>query len=128
MWVLDASAAAELLLGTDRGLDVEAALGADDIYAPQLLAVEVLSVLRGMVRGGHLAVRRAEAALDDLEDLGLAWTDLPPLLGAAWTWRHNISAYDAVYVALAASLDCRVLTWDRRLSAACDICVLPGPR
>ena len=48
MWVLDASAAAELLLGTDRGLDVEAALGADDIYAPQLLAVEVLSVLRGM--------------------------------------------------------------------------------
>ena len=77
MWVLDASAAAELLLGTDRGLDVEAALGADDIYAPQLLAVEVLSVLRGMVRGGHLAVRRAEAALDDLEDLGRPCSERP---------------------------------------------------
>jgi predicted nucleic acid-binding protein len=32
--------------------------------------------------------------------------------------RHNLTAYEAVYVALAEALDARVLTRDRRLAAA----------
>jgi predicted nucleic acid-binding protein len=33
-----------------------------------------------------------------------------------WSLRHNITAYDAAYVALAESLDVPLLTRDRRLA------------
>ncbi len=41
-----------------------------------------------------------------------------PLLGRVWALRGNLSAYDAVYVALAEALDTILLTWDRRLARA----------
>ena len=40
------------------------------------------------------------------------------LLGRVWELRHNLTAYDAVYVALAEALDAPLLTRDRRLAAA----------
>lgn len=125
MWVVDASAAAELLLGTAQGRTAAATIGDEDIYAPQLLAAEVLSVMRGMVRGGHITPARAEAALRDLDDLGIIWVDMPPLVGAAWALRDSASAYDAMYVALAERLGCMLLTCDRRLAKAFTCCVMP---
>ncbi len=40
------------------------------------------------------------------------------LLGRVWELRHNLTAYDAVYVALAEVLDARLVTRDRRIAAA----------
>ena len=41
-----------------------------------------------------------------------------PLLDRVWALRKNLTAYDAVYVALAEVLDGVLLTCDRRLSQA----------
>jgi predicted nucleic acid-binding protein len=50
------------------------------------------------------------------------------LLGRIWQLRHNLSAYDATYVALAEALGCALLTADARLAAApgvaCDVTVV----
>jgi len=40
------------------------------------------------------------------------------LLDRIWELRHNVSAYDATYVALAEALDTVVFTADRRLAHA----------
>ena len=104
--VLDASAAAELLIGSSRGRAAERVIGDAELYAPAHLAVEVLSVLCGWVLSREVTADRARIALADLDALGVHWMDLPPLLGAAWQLRDNVSAYDAVYVALAEALDC----------------------
>jgi predicted nucleic acid-binding protein len=41
-----------------------------------------------------------------------------PLLDRVWALRHNLSANDAVYVALAEVLDASLVTSDRRLAHA----------
>ncbi len=41
-----------------------------------------------------------------------------PLGELAWTWRHSLSFYDALYVALAVLLDLPLITGDVRLSRA----------
>lgn len=123
--VLDASAAAELLIGSSRGRAAERVIGDAELYAPAHLAVEVLSVLCGWVLSREVTADRARIALADLDALGVHWMDLPPLLGAAWQLRDNVSAYDAVYVALAEALDCPLVTFDRRLAKASPRCLVP---
>ena len=118
MMVVDASVIAEVLIGRRHGQALGAALRDRDLVAPQLLAVEVLSVLRRWVRRGTVSAHRAQAALVDLEDLGIVWMDLPPLLDAAWPLRDSLTAYGAVYVALAESLDVPLVTLDGGIVAA----------
>ena len=127
MFVVDASAVAELLLDTPSGRGVADLIGDDPITAPQLLAVEVASVLRGWVRGRGLDVARTRGALDDMNDLGILWEDAPPLVPGAWELRDNLSSYDAVYVVLAQALACPLVTCDARLArAAPDVAVVPS--
>ncbi|MGO1925599.1 MAG: type II toxin-antitoxin system VapC family toxin [Brachybacterium tyrofermentans] len=123
MIVLDASVAAELLLDQPSAPAIAATLEGQDIAAPELLGVEMLSILRAWTRGRGLDVTRAQEALIDLEDLGIAWYSDRPLLRVAWGKRDNASAYDAIYLALAETLsvpahEVRVLTLDRRLARA----------
>ena len=40
------------------------------------------------------------------------------LLPRVWALRHNLTAYDAVYVALAEALEAPLLTRDQRIAAA----------
>lgn len=127
MVVVDASVIAEVLVGRRYGRALGAALREPELIAPQLLAVEVLSVLRRWVRHGTVSAQRAEAALIDLEDLGIVWMDLPPLLGEAWSLRESLTAYDAVYVALAESLRMSLVTLDTGiLAAAPEVAVQAG--
>lgn len=118
MLVVDASVIAEVLVSERRGHALGAALRDRDLLAPQLLAVEVLSVLRRWVRLGTVSAARGEAALADLEDLGILWMDLPPLIAGAWARRDSLSADDAVYVALADSLGVPLVTLDAGIVAA----------
>lgn len=126
MLVVDASAIAELLLDTPTGHRVAALIEDQDLMAPQLLAVEVASVLRGWVLGRGLSPTRAQDALEDLADLGIDWEDLPPLIDGIWSLRHNLSCYDAAYVVLARAVSCKLLTCDERLArVAPDVAFLP---
>ncbi len=97
------------------------ALG-DTLFAPAHLDVEVVSALRGLARTHPPLERAVPAALRHLEGLPLRRMPLGPLVHRAWELRHNLTAYDATYVALAEALDCDLLTCDHRLASA------DGPR
>ena len=120
MIVLDASAALEILLGTDAGEALrERILGRPDrLAAPHLLDVEVAHVLRRYERAHELAAQRAQMALAALADMPIARYSHTPLLPRTWQLRANLTAYDAIYVALAETLDVPLLTRDAKLAAA----------
>lgn len=98
---------------TERLLD-----SAESLHAPHLLDVEVAQILRRFVRRGELAPDRAREALDDLASLPLERYSHEILLSRVWTLRENLTAYDAVYVALAEILDATLLTRDARIPRA----------
>jgi predicted nucleic acid-binding protein len=120
MIVLDASAVLELLLGTPAGVEVSARVAdaALALHVPHLVDVEVAQVLRRYVREAQLTGDDAANALGDLRDLNLTRHAHEPLLERVWELRNNLSAYDAVYLALAETLDASLLTCDRRLAHA----------
>jgi predicted nucleic acid-binding protein len=120
MSVLDASAVVELLLGTKLGRSIATRIADPEIglHAPHLLDVEVAQALRRFVRDGELDSGVARAALEDLRSLDLERHGHEPLLDRVWALRPNLTAYDAVYVALAEALDAILLTCDARMARA----------
>lgn len=120
MIVLDASALVELLLGTEPGRAVAARI-ADPrlgLHAPHLADVEVTQALRRYVCEGVLEPAAAVSALADLRALDLERHGHEPLLDRVWALRENVTAYDAVYVALAEALEAPLVTCDARLARA----------
>ena len=120
MIVLDASALVELLLGTEQGRSIGARIAdpALGLHVPHLADLEVAQVLRRYVRERELDAAAAASALDDLHALDLQRHAHEPLLDRVWGLRQNLTAYDAVYVALAEALDTILLTCDRKLARA----------
>ena len=90
----------------------------DELHAPHLLDVEVVQVLRRLVRTGEVSPTRAGEAIADLTDLDLHRHAHLDLLGRAWKLRDNIGAYDAVYIALAEAIDAPIVTCDAPLANA----------
>ena len=120
MIVLDASAAVDWLLQTSAGRQIEKRIfsRAESLHAPHLLDLEVGQVLRRLAREGAVSVRRAEEAIRDLLDLRVTRYPHFLLLPRIWQLRHNLSAYDAAYIALAEELGATLLTRDARLASA----------
>jgi len=121
--VVDASVVAVALM--DDATDGDAArarLHGEQLVAPALIDLEVVSVWRGLARGGQLDARRARLALEDLRALPLQRVDHTPLVERCWELRDNLTVYDAAYVALAELMGATLLTGDARLSKA------TGPR
>jgi predicted nucleic acid-binding protein len=118
--VLDASALVELILRTPTGRLVADRIAdpAEGLHVPHLVDLEVVQALRRYVREGEIDADVAEAALADLRALDLQRHAHEPLLERVWELRKNLTAYDAVYVALAEVLDGVLITCDRRLSRA----------
>lgn len=126
MIVLDGSAAVSALLNDGPA---RRHVGAEVIHAPHLIDTEVVSALRRHVAGGHLADADALRALAVWKALGLIRYAATPLLDRVWELGDNVSSYDALYVALAESLGCELVTADSRLAGAdgprCVISVVP---
>jgi predicted nucleic acid-binding protein len=118
--VVDASALLELLLQTPLGVRVEARLfsGVDEFHSPHLVDVEITQGLRRLVRTGEVSAGRAAEALSDLAAFDLHRHPHLDFVARAWKLRDNITAYDAMYVALAEALDAPVVTCDEPLSKA----------
>jgi predicted nucleic acid-binding protein len=121
--VVDASVLVVAL--ADDGADGDRArhrLRGETLAAPELIDLEVTSVVRRHVATGHLEDRRARLCLSDLSALGLHRARHLPLLARCWELRDNVTTYDASYVALAELLETTLLTADDRLARAA------GPR
>jgi predicted nucleic acid-binding protein len=87
-------------------------------HAPYLLDIEFLHALRRLVAGNELSEERAAAARQDYADLSLTRYPHQPLADRIWQLRHNLTAYDAVFVALSEALDAPLVTMDARLASA----------
>ena len=120
MIVVDASALVELLLDTDEAGAVAARLfdSGDSLAAPHLIDVEAAQVLRRYAQAGEIDDRRGREAMADLADMPIRRYPHDVLLPRVWDLRHNLTAYDATYVALAEALDAPLVTRDRRLAGA----------
>lgn len=120
MIVVDASAVVEALLRLPAAAAVEQIMFAprQTLNAPHLLDVEVAQVIRRHVASNEITQQQGRAALADLADLPLRRYAHDVFLERIWELRDNLTAYDAVYVALAESLDAPLLTRDRRLASA----------
>lgn len=109
-----------LTSGTPQGDAARAVLKCDDGWlAPAHMSGEVLRTLHKAVLRRQLKPADAEAAADAVAALAIEYV-VPDalLLRTAWAWRHNISIYDGLYIAVAAEHSAAVITLDGRLASA----------
>jgi predicted nucleic acid-binding protein len=111
--VVDASALVDALLGDD---EVMAQLRLHELHAPVTVDAEVLHALRRMWTAKLVTEADALAALDGFHAIEISRHPVQPFLDRMWSLRHNITTYDAGYVALAESLNLPLLTRDWRLA------------
>jgi predicted nucleic acid-binding protein len=116
--VLDTSAAVDFLLGVGVAEQVEALMADEhELAAPDLLIFEVLAVLRREAQRGTVTDDRAAGAVDDLGDMPVELFPCLPLCARAWDLRRNLTAADALFVALAEQLAEPLATKDSALVA-----------
>jgi predicted nucleic acid-binding protein len=118
--VIDASAVWELLRRGPGDLRLtELVLGPGaSVHAPDLVNAEVLHVLRRHARSGEVTLERSDEMRRDFADLPIHRYPTWPLVERAWALRENLTAYDAVYVALAEALGATLVTADLALARA----------
>ncbi|MFN2426772.1 MAG: type II toxin-antitoxin system VapC family toxin [Candidatus Binatia bacterium] len=114
--VVDASIAVEFLLRTPLGVALQPRLVRSDLLAPDILDAEVLAVLRRATLQRRLDPKRAEEAIDDLAAWPLRRVSSVSLLRGASEFRDNVTAYDALYLAVASRFDAPLLTADGPLA------------
>jgi len=108
--------------GTDGQRARREVLAAGGLAAPDLVDVETMAVLRKRWLDKTMTAKRFSLAVNDLEQIALDRYPTLPLARRAYELRANVTAYDAVYVALAEALGCELLTGDAKLGRAA------GPR
>jgi len=117
--VIDASACIAALIDSgEQGMWAEELILKSSVVAPNLLQIESTNVLRRLASGGKINQREALAAQQDLMLLNIEVYPFEPFADRVWALRHNLSSYDAFYVALAEALDAPLATLDNRLANA----------
>ncbi|WP_447948764.1 type II toxin-antitoxin system VapC family toxin [Microbacterium maritypicum] len=126
--MVDASVVVDVFCNVGSTSALHRRLTDEVLLAPDLLPVEVASALRGLNRGGALADAALETAAADLTRLCVELHPTLPLIPRILALRHNMTAYDAAYVALASVFGCPLITHDRRLArAASGHCAVEVP-
>lgn len=119
MLVVDTSAVLEALVARAPAPGLVERLADDgDLHAPHFIDIEVLHVLRRLNALGDLSDERAADARADFRDLALVRYPHASLSDRIWELRHNLTAYDAVFVTLAESLETPLVTCDAALMGA----------
>jgi predicted nucleic acid-binding protein len=124
MIVVDASVLVDALADDGPAGDAAStALSAETEWAaPEHMMTEVLSAVRGRVLAGKTSEARGAQVVSSLHRLAIDSVPVHTVAERVWALRHNLTAYDAAYVAVAELLGCAVLTRD---SALADV---PGAR
>jgi predicted nucleic acid-binding protein len=118
MIVLDASVVVELLTNGPLAdsLRRDLAVHSEPFIVPHLLDVEAVSALRQLSAGQRIDSHWVGRLLADLASLPARRFPHTPLLHRMWELRHNFTAYDAAYIALAEATDSVLYTCDGKLS------------
>ncbi|CAB4662299.1 unannotated protein [freshwater metagenome] len=121
--IVDASVIAHALVTPDEiGEQARLFLNqASQIVSPDCLYSEVMAALRKMWLRKAISDGVFLQAVNDVQLMRIYIVDTPQLLGRAYELRHNVGAYDAMYVALAEVLQCPLITTDVRLSNAAGV-------
>ena len=128
--VVDASVLVSALVDSGReGVWAESALAEGFLAGPELILAEVSNILRRLERIGEISRLEANSAQRNLLHLDLDLFPFAPFADRVWALRHNLTSYDAWYVALAETLNCPLVTLDRKLNLAsgpvCEIIIPP---
>lgn len=120
MTVVDASIVVRLLLNRSGDAALRERFGAERrVHAPELIDAEVTSAIRGLLRAiDGVTPGRADEMLNDYAELPIVRYTMQPHQRRVLELRHNFTAYDAFYVALAQSLDLPLLTDDQKYARA----------
>lgn len=116
-FAVDASVAAKWFLHDEAHSEAARRLaGHEELIAPELCLAELTNILWKYVRRGGLSVADADEALATCRR-ALAFRPAVDLAEASMhlALEHNISAYDALYAALAIRENCQLVTADRKL-------------
>lgn len=120
MLVVDSSVLLSALLPDEEGPDLKKLFTEhDEIIAPSLLWVELRNIVLSAERRQRLDRTMADALLDTLDDLGIALDHSPDsdrVLRLAR--RHDLTAYDALYLELAIRTGATLATLDKALRRA----------
>lgn len=116
--VVDASAIVDLLTGAPARERIAARMlrPGDELHAPHSVDLEVAHAMQRLFRRQlvtEVDVERMTVGYRRMRIVRHAHTDLLPRI---WQLRHNITAYDAAYVALAGNLGAPLITRDARLA------------
>lgn len=118
--VVDTSALVVLLTtdGRHRNPRLTARLSAVSPHVPDIVDVEFLHALRGLVLGQKITPERAEHARALFEDTPTVRFPSHRLGDRIWSLRQSLGAYDAAFVSLAEALDAPLVTCDAKQAAA----------
>ena len=119
MIVVDASVMVTALAddGADGALARQRTVG-EQLLAPHLIDIEVVSALRRLVSAGERTEARALQAVNDLQNLRMQRVSHQRMLSRCWQLRSNMTAYDAAYVALAERTGLALVTADAKIANA----------
>lgn len=119
MLVTDAGVWVRALVDEGPEGPIRARLRAEPVVAaPALIDLEFTNVLRGFLAKRAIAEPQAELALADFLLAPIQRHLHEPFVARIWELRHNLTAYDAAYVALAETLGAELLTIDRGIEGA----------
>jgi predicted nucleic acid-binding protein len=117
--VVDTSAVLAALAGGEPSAELLDTLARDgDLHAPHLVDIEFLHGLRRLALAGALTEARAADARADFAELTLVRYPHHELSDRIWGLRHNLTAYDGAFVALAEALAAPLVTCDAHLASA----------
>ncbi len=127
--VIDASVAISALVDTERHSEwAESLVASNELAGPELFMAEASNILRRFEAAGQISAERSEAAHDSLRRITIRLFPFSPFSQRIWALRHNLTCYDAWYVAVAEALGCPLATMDLRLARSgsflCDV-ILP---
>lgn len=115
--VIDASVLVTALVDSGPGSEwAESIVASGSLCAPDLALAEAANILRRLELAKEITTAEANAAYEDLLQLNIELFSFEPFAERIWELRHNLTSYDAWYVALAEALGLPLATLDERLA------------